>query len=94
MMFNCSIEHLSPESSGLKWNIVYETGNETTVTRFDHIFLSGEKYDIEDEYNLIIKDVAVEDAGQYVCTNDLFGLSQVSTYAELIVFGQFYYLVY
>ena len=88
-MFNCSIEHLSPGSTGLQWNIVHGEGNETTVTRLD-VYIDAslaDKYGIEGEYNFIIKDVAAEDAGQYRCSNDLTGSSDASAYAELIVFG-------
>ena len=87
-MLNCSIEHIDPLSTALLWNLVHGEDNVTTISRQETIHSRYEdKYAIEGEYNLVIKDVTVEDAVKYHCTNDLAGFSDVSTYVNVIVFG-------
>ena len=47
---------------------------------------SSTKYSIEGEYNLVINDVSLEDAGSYYCQNSLE--PRATGYMEVIVLGK------
>ena len=84
IQFNCTINYGTPIDIATLWL------TETTQISNNHDVRSqyAEKYEIEGEFNLVIKNVEASDAILYDCENSLGGVGLIKAFAYLIVFGK------
>ena len=85
--FNCSINYRSPLDTTTIW-VEYVTNSGGTQISNNEFVENPSKYETEGEYNLIIRNPRLSEAGKYECQNSLSGPGLIQSGAELIVLGK------
>ena len=88
IQFNCSINYAEIIDTATNW-LRENPGSSFHLTR-NNVSNYPRDYEIEGEYNLVIKNVTIHDAIYYECRNSLQGDKNVIAIAYLMVFGNNY----
>ena len=89
IQFNCTINYGSILETSTNWlKEVPGSPDDDALTR-NNFSSYSEKFEIEGEYNLLIRNIEISDAIYYVCENSIGGVGQIQAFAYLIVLGKF-----
>ena len=87
--FECSVNRTTFDLV-TNWAKENPGGQSTQVSSNENV-VQTDKYEIEGEHNLLVKNVAIEDALFYYCENSLSGAGQIRAQAYLVVLGKLLY---
>ena len=88
IQFNYTINYRSVLETATNWLKEIPGAVNTPVSSNNISSRFPEKYDIEREYNLVIRNVEISDALHYSCENSLGGTAKIQAFAYLIVLGK------